>query len=71
MKITYYTRSVYGSPRNYLTDPVVARMVQSLTGQTTVSDSHLSALSGLGHELEQVIDPALAARGKYGATLLG
>lgn len=69
MKITYYSRSVYGSLRHYVSDPVIARMVQSLIGQTTVSDSHLAALAGLGHDLEQVIDPALVSRAKYGVTL--
>lgn len=66
--IKYYSRSVYGTTRNYVADPIVARAIENLTRQTTLSESHMSALSALGLTWEQVIDPSLVSRAKYGVT---
>lgn len=54
MLITYHIKQVYGIDTNYITDPTIALIVQSLTKKITVSISDLNALAKLGHEIERV-----------------
>ena len=67
--IQVYSRNVYGTPRTYVSDPVIAQAIQTLTGSETLAARHVSALMGLGFTFEQVIDPEVAKRARYGATL--
>lgn len=57
MTIKYYTRSVYGVPRRYASDPDVARITLKLTGKKSIDDNAKEALESLGIEFEQVFDP--------------
>lgn len=57
MKIPFYVRNLYGRDVVYIADEQTASLVSSLTGTKTVSNSQLSALSKLGHAVEQVPDP--------------
>ena len=52
--VTYYKKNVYGIDKNYMHDPEVAKHVHRLTGQTTLSENHIAALKGLGHEVTHV-----------------
>lgn len=39
MKVQYYTKGVYGKDLMYLVDCEVARIINSLNGQKTISES--------------------------------
>lgn len=54
MKISYYIKQVYGEDTNYIADPVIALIIQTLTKKKTVSLNDLNALAQLGHEIERV-----------------
>ena len=41
-------KNVYGNELKYVTDPEQAKLISQLTGRTTVTDSDISALKGLG-----------------------
>lgn len=68
--IKVYVKSVYGVDRTYVADPIVAQAIVALTNAKTLEDRHMSALRALGFTFEQVIDPSLVAKAKYGATLV-
>lgn len=70
--IRYYSRSVYGSIRNYIADPIQNEALFVLTnGAKSLEDRHFAALAKLGFTIEQVIDPVLVAKSaRYGATLV-
>jgi hypothetical protein len=52
--IHYYTKSVYGNDMHYMYDPEMAKHVQTLTGQRTLSTRHTDALRALGHDVQHV-----------------
>ena len=59
MKISVYSRSVYGSLKIYAANPSQAVALRTLTnGAKTLEQRHLSALQDLGFEIEQIADPA-------------
>lgn len=41
-------KNVYGNELKYVTDPEQAKLISQLTGRTTVTDSDIRALKGLG-----------------------
>lgn len=57
MNIQYYTKNVYGIEKLYIKDKTQAEMIRALTGQITISESHLFALQMLGHTTEEVMPP--------------
>ena len=55
-KIKYFVKSVYGIDRFYLSDPRVARNLQKLTKNETMSPEHMEALKELaGIEFEETL----------------
>ena len=57
MKIEFYAKDNYGTTHFYIVDPAVRSAVTQLTGQKTISQSHMLALKNLGFELVEVIAP--------------
>lgn len=55
--ITYYAKSVYGEYKLYISDPDIARKIQALTGQKTLTDWAQKALEDLGYQFQEVIAP--------------
>ena len=66
--IAYYIKSTYGNDRMYVSDPVIAQAIATLTGDKTLSFKAISALECLGHRFQQVLPPG--ARPNYGKTAL-
>tara|TARA_R100000655_G_scaffold102359_2_gene148138 strand:- start:406 stop:600 length:195 start_codon:yes stop_codon:yes gene_type:complete len=48
MNIEVQIKNVYGNELKYITDPEQAKLISQLTGRTTVTDSDIRALKGLG-----------------------
>ena len=48
MNIEVQIKNVYGNELKYITDEDIAIFVSQLTGRTTVTDSDIKALKGLG-----------------------
>ena len=48
MNIEIQIKNVYGNELKYVTDVDQAKLISQLTGRTTVTDSDIRALKGLG-----------------------
>ena len=48
MNIEVQIKNVYGNELKYVTDVEQAKLISQLTGRTTVTDSDISALKGVG-----------------------
>ena len=48
MNIEVQIKNVYGNELKYVTDAEQAKLISQLTGRTTVTDSDIRALKGLG-----------------------
>lgn len=57
MKIEFYAKDNYGTTHFYIVDPAMRSAVTQLTGQKTVSRSHMDALETLGFSFVQVLPP--------------
>lgn len=57
MKIDYYAKDNYGTTHFYIVDANVRSAVCQLTGQKTITLSHMMALRNLGFTLNEVIAP--------------
>jgi len=55
MQIEYYTKNVYGLEKNYVKDTDMARKIQELTGNKTLTEDNMEALEGLGHKFVKVM----------------
>lgn len=49
--IHYYKQNVYGVEKIMVHDPKIAEHISGLTGQKTLSESHIKHLQELGHEV--------------------
>uniref|UniRef100_A0A6H1ZBW6 Uncharacterized protein n=1 Tax=viral metagenome TaxID=1070528 RepID=A0A6H1ZBW6_9ZZZZ len=56
MNIKYYTRYIYGTPKNYVLDVKEAKILTDITGTTTLTDRHIKALKKIGLTFERVLD---------------
>ena len=56
MNIKYYTRYIYGTPKNYVQDKKERWIITDITGMTTLTDRHIKALEKAGLTFEQVMD---------------
>ena len=56
MIIHYFTRRVYGVPKMYVAEPSMSAIVQSLTGNKTLSTEQKAALEHLGVQFKEVFD---------------
>lgn len=59
MKIKYYTRFIYGTPKHYVLLPKEREILTDITGMTTLTDRKIRALNKLGIEFKNVADPIL------------
>lgn len=57
MVIKYYIKNVYGVNRRYILDKKIALHINALTNEKTLSMEHMEALTQLGFEFEQVLEP--------------
>jgi hypothetical protein len=48
MNIEVQIKNVYGNELKYITDKDIAILISQLTGRTTLTDSDVKALKGLG-----------------------
>lgn len=60
-KIQYYARNVYGETKYYPID--YADQLSLLTGCTTLRNRDFTALTALGFEFSEVLDPKMKGRG--------
>lgn len=56
MNIQYYKKSVYGKDLLYVSNPEQARLLETLTGQKTINQGIINAMTKLGHNFEQVLN---------------
>lgn len=57
LKITYYTKEVYGRPLEYPADPTQAKALELMTGRKTFDSSVKEGLGLLGFTFEEVLAP--------------